>query len=366
MTATVRVCRTVSVGVNLCLTPTATDRAKGETSLAAMQNPDALNNVNGGSNGSSGSNSDTASIASGGGGGGGGAGSNGTVLDSASGGGGGGGNGGLPGGSTLKNNVIVFDVDQNFHIRYERFYKLADNAWEVYVGRFINAQQDGLFLFDRIKGNALLLSFGFNLFVAHKQTQSNLNSNWTVFSGDFSGSGRAQVLLYDPTTGDANIQVLSPALALTATKTYSTFGTNQVLYVGHFGLPTLSVMLYDPQAQQSTFIAFDSTLAIAHQVTVASWNQNYQVLIGSFLDRSRCLLTHTCLTGDDILVLNRQTGQIEQFVFSFGNLYQVYDNRSQPYDRTGAASQPRLITVDASVFSLLNTLSTSIRNEELY
>jgi hypothetical protein len=303
-------------------------------------------------------------------------GSGGTVLDSGGGGGGGGGgNGGLPGGPSLKPNVIVFDVNQNFSIKYERVYTLSDNAWEVYVGSIVSARQDGLFLYDRIQGNGLLLSFGFNLFVAHKQALSNLNSNWEVFTGDFAGasgsgtassSGSAQVLLYDPSSGDAEILVLSPALVVTDTKTYSNFSTNQVVYVGHFGLPTVSIMFYDPQAQQSTFVAFDSTLAVSHQVTVASWDQHYQVLVGAFLDRSRCLATHSCATGDDILVLNRQTGQMEQYVFSFGNQYSVYDNRSQPFDRTGVATQPTLVTVDASVFSLLDTLSTSIRNEELY
>ena len=310
-----------------------------------------------GGNGTSGA---SGTISSGGGGG---SGSSGAVLD---GGGGGSSNGGLPGGSSLKSNVIIFDVNRSFAIKYERFYTLADNAWEVYVGPIVSAQQDGLFLYDRIQGNGLLLSFGSNLFVAHKQALKNLNSNWEVFTGSFNGSSQAQVLLYDPSSGDAEALVLSPALVVTDTQTYASFSTNQVLYVGHFGLPTVSIMLYDPQVQQSTFVAFDTALAISHQVTVASWDQHYQVLVGAFIDRSRCLATHSCATGDDILVLNRQTGQMEQYVFSFGNQYSVYDNHSQPFDRKGVASQPALVTVDASVFSLLNTLSTSIRNEELY
>ncbi len=336
-----------------CHTPTP---GTGQPVLNPQQNPDGSLAPD-----SSGTGSSSSSLS---GGGGGGSGSSGAVLDG--GGGGGGGNGGLPGGTSLKSNVIVFDVNQNFGIKYERFYTLADNAWEVYVGPIVSVQQDGLFLYDRIQGNGLLLSFGFNLFVAHKQALKNLNSNWEVFTGSFNGSDQAQVLLYDPSSGDAEALVLSPALVVTDTKTYSSFSTNQVLYVGHFGLPMVSVMLYDPQVQQSTFVAFDSTLTISHQVTVTSWDQHYQVLIGAFIDRSRCLATHSCATGDDILVLNRQTGQIEQYVFSFGNQYPVYDNRSQPFDREGVASQPALVTVDASVFSLLNTLSTSIRNEELY
>ncbi|HLX39174.1 MAG TPA: CHAP domain-containing protein [Ktedonobacteraceae bacterium] len=336
-----------------CHTPTP---GSGQPVLNPQQNPDG--SLAPGSKGTS-SSSSTLS----GGGGGGGSGSSGSVLD---GGGGGSGNGGLPGSSSLKSNVIVFNVNQHFAIKYERFYTLADNAWEVYVGPIVSTQQDGLFLYDRIQGNGLLLSFGSTLFVAHKQTLNNLNSNWEVFTGSFSGSGQAQVLLYDPSSGDAEILVLSPALVVTNTQTYSSFSTNQVLYVGHFGLPTVSIMFYDPQVQQSTFVAFDATLAISHQVTVASWDQHYQVLVGAFIDRSRCLATHSCTTGDDILVLNRQTGQMEQYVFSFGNQYSVYDNHSQPFDRKGIASQPALVTVDASVFSLLNTLSTSIRNEELY
>ena len=68
---------------------------------------------------------------------------------------------------------------------------------------------------------------------------------------------QAQVLLYDPSSGDAEALVLSPALVVTDTKTYSSFSTNQVLYVGHFGLPMVSIMFYDPQVQQSTFVAFD-------------------------------------------------------------------------------------------------------------
>jgi len=105
---------------------------------------------------------------------------------------------------------------------------------------------------------------------------------------------------------------------------------------------------------------------LSHQVTVHSWDNHWQILIGSFLDRSRCLATNNCSTGDDILVLNRRTGQLEQFVFSFGNQYQVDDTRSQGFVRSRVAPMDSLTSIDASSYSLLTTLNTSIRGEELY
>ena len=125
-------------------------------------------------------------------------------------------------------------------------------------------------------------------------------------------------------------------------------------------------MLYDPQAIQTTFIAFDTTLMVTYQSTVPAWDNRWQILIGSFLDRSRCLTVHNCTTGDDILVLNRQTGRMEQYVFSFGTQYHVVDNRSQGYTRNEVAPVVNLTSVDASTFSLLTTLNTTIRAEELY
>jgi len=65
-------------------------------------------------------------------------------------------------------------------------------------------------------------------------------------------------------------------------------------------------------------------------------------------------------------VLNRSTGRIYQFVFTFGNQYKVYDNRSQSFLREGATSQPALTTVNASSIDLLTTLDTGITNQELY
>ena len=127
-----------------------------------------------------------------------------------------------------------------------------------------------------------------------------------------------------------------------------------------------STMLYDPQSGHSTFVAFDKSLAITQQTTVQSWGQQWQILVGAFLDRQRCLSNGNCSTGDDILVLNRKTGQIEQYVFSFGRKFQVYDNRSQAFMRRGVVSDTHLNQVDTTTFSLLTTLVTNIRDEELY
>jgi hypothetical protein len=231
---------------------------------------------------------------------------------------------------------------------------------------FVSSSQDGIFLFDRTIGEARLLSFDSNLHVSHYQPVHSLDANLEVHSGDFMGAGRSQVLLYNPITGDAQILILKSDLSVSKQVSFSSWGINQVLYVGHFGTPTLNVLLYDPQTAKSIFIAFDSSLAVAHQFTVSSWDNRWQVLIGDFLDRSRCLAEHNCSTGDDILVLNRQTGKMEQFVFSFGNQYRVIDNRSQGFVRTGVTTTASLKPIDTSTFSLLTTLSTSIRTEELY
>jgi len=267
---------------------------------------------------------------------------------------------------TLTANLLVLDFGRNFNVLHLQQYTLIDNSWEVYVGRFVNPNQDGIFLYDRFLGEARLLSFDARLQVTHNHGVHNLNGNWEVHSGDFQGSGRSQVLLYDPSSGDAQFLTFARDLSLSDQKMYSGWGTNQVLYVGHFGMPALSVMLYDPQAGQSTFMAFDAALDMTHQYTVQSWDQRWQVLIGAFLDRSHCLASYNCSTGDDILVLNRQTGQMSQYAFSFGNQFQVYDNRSQGFVRDGRATEDRLNVVDTTSFSLLTTLSTSIRDEELY
>src|SRR6266571_1480961 len=266
----------------------------------------------------------------------------------------------------LASNVIVLDFDQNFQVLHFQQYTLMDNNWEVYTGGFVNSNQDGLLLYDRVLREVRLLGFDSNLHITHNQPIHNVDGNWEVFSGDFKGAGRSQVLFYNPIGGNAQILTLKTDLSLADTKNYTGWGTNQVLYVGHFGAPTLSVMLYDPQAVLSIFLEFDNTLMVSHQVTVHSWDNHWQVLIGSFLDRSRCLASNNCSTGDDILVLNRRTGQLEQFVFSFGNQYQVDDTRSQGFVRSRVAPMDSLTSIDASSYSLLTTLNTSIRGEELY
>ena len=263
-------------------------------------------------------------------------------------------------------NVIVFSFNKNFSMNHQQQYTLWHDAWEVYVGRFANPHQDAIFLYDRIPGEARILDFNRQMVVSQYHEIHNLPGNWEVHSGNFNGSARAQVLLYDPGTGDAQFLGFGSDLSVVYQKSMSGWGTNQVLYVGHFGLSSLSVMLYNPQASQSTFIAFDKSLRVSYQYTISSWDQYSQVLVGAFLDRSRCLASHTCTSGDDILVLNRKTGQVKQYIFSFGNHFKVFDNRVQAFLRERAASIATLSTVDATSFSLMSTLDTGIHNEELY
>jgi len=263
-------------------------------------------------------------------------------------------------------NVIVLSFNQNFAIQQKQQYTLEDTSWEVYVGNFVSTNRAGLLLYDRLLGEVRLLSFDNNLHVVQYKALHSVDPNWEVHSGDFMGAGRDQVLVYNPTSGDAEIWVLKSDLSVASKQSYTGWGTNQVLYIGHFGTPTLNVMLYDPQAIQSTFYAFDVTLTVVHQYVVPSWDNRWQILIGSFLDRSRCLASHDCATGDDILVLDRQNGQIQQYIFNFGNQYQATDNRSQGFVRTGEAPSEVLSGIDASIFNLEATLNTTIRGEELY
>ncbi len=260
----------------------------------------------------------------------------------------------------------MLDFNQDFSVRHLQPYTLLQNYWEVYVGRFVNPKQDGVFLYDRTMGEARIMSFDTTLLLAHYQEIHNLVGNWEVYSGDFTGSGQAQVLLYDPSSGDGQFLTFAKDLSLSSQKSYTGWGKNLVLYAGHFGLPALSIMLYDPAAQQSTFIAFDTSLEIIHHYTVQSWDQHWQILVGSFLDRLRCLVSSSCTTGDDILVLDRQTGLIQQYVFSFGRQFKVYDNRIQAFLREGVVAAERVVSVDTTTFSVLATLDTTIKDEELY
>jgi CHAP domain len=263
-------------------------------------------------------------------------------------------------------NIKLLDFNSNFTIRDQQQYDLWHSSWEVYVGRFASSSQDGIFLFDRLLGAGRILDFDSHLHVNHSQTLHNLGGNWVVYTGNFMGSARAQLLLYDPSSGNARILVFAHDLSLASQKSYSKWGTDKVLYIGHFGTRTLSVMLYDSQHAESTFITFNSSLKIVQQYAVASWNQNWQILIGSFLDRSHCLLQANCSTTDDILVLNHKTGQMEQYSFSFGRTFKLYDNRLQSFERLGLTTDTHLTSLNTSSFSFVSILQTSIKNEELY
>lgn len=124
-------------------------------------------------------------------------------------------------------------------------------------------------------------------------------------------------------------------------------------------------MLYDPAAQQSTFLALNASLQITRKVTVQSWDQHWQILVGAFLDRSRCLARGNCTAGDDILVLDRRTGLMQQYAFSFEPQLSVYDNHMQALLREGEPAAEPGVSLD-SLFSVLSTLETNIRQEELY
>lgn len=268
--------------------------------------------------------------------------------------------------SGLTADIMLVSLTKNFTVGTTQTYSLWHNSWEVYIGRFVNANRDGVFLYDRISGEARVIEYSSNLSLARFQFLHNLGGNWEVHTGDFSGQGQAQILLYDPTTGDAQMLVLNNKLAVTSQIPYTNWGTGMVLYVGHFGLPTLSVMLYDPQHSQSTFMAFDMLLNVTHQAQVQSWGSGEQILIGSFLDHALCVEQHSCSNGDDILMLNRLTGLVQQYVFSFGNQFSVYDNRIQGFLRQGTASTISVFPVDSSLFSLLTSEESTIHNEELY
>jgi len=211
-----------------------------------------------------------------------------------------------------------------------------------------------------------LVAFSSRFTLEHFQFLHDLEGSWQVHTGDFAGEGQAQLLFYNTGTGDAQILKLKKDLSVASRVDFFDWGTGQVLYIGHFGLPALSVMLYDPQQAQSTFIALDGSFNISHQYTARSWGQSEQILVGSFLNRVTCLAQNTCGTGDDILVLDRTTGYIQQYVFSFGNQFGVFDNRAQGFIREGIAVSESVLPVDATLFSLFNSLGTAIHNEELY
>lgn len=268
--------------------------------------------------------------------------------------------------SGLSAEIRLISFTKNFTVGVNQDYSLWHNSWEVYIGRFLSPTHDGVFLYDRTVGEARLVGYSAKLQLAQFRFLHNLGGNWDVHTGNFNGQQQAQILLYDPGTGDAQMLTPKKDLSVETPITYATWGTGLVLYVGHFGLPTLSVMLYDPQLARSTFLAFDASLDIVHQAIVQTWDQNSQILVGAFLDRSLCLEQHTCASGDDILVLDRTTGLVEQYVFSFGNLFGVYDNRIQAYLRDGLMIEAKMFPVDASLFKLLTAEGSTIHGEELY
>ena len=265
----------------------------------------------------------------------------------------------------LTANAQILSFKSDLSVDVQQLYVNWHANWEVYVGRFSGPQQDGIFLYDRQVGEGRLFDFDQNLQVANFQEMHNLDSNWLVYSGDFTGSGRAQLLLYAPDSGNAQMLSFKPDLSQDQQQTYMDWGQNMVPYTGHFGTTTASsLMLYDPENAQSTFIEFDSSLNVSHQYTVKSWDQNWQILAGSFIDHNAC--RSNCGTGDDILVLNRKTGQLEEYAFSFGRKYQVFDNRLQPFMREGVASDFQIQSIDTSTFNVVTTFDTTIRDEELY
>ncbi len=268
--------------------------------------------------------------------------------------------------SGLTAEIFVMSFTNTFTVGVSHDYLLWHNSWEIYVGSFVGVNHDGLFLYDRNVGEGRLIEFSSTLALDHFQFLHNLGGDWEVHTGDFTAQGQAQILFYDTSAGIAQILVLNSDLGVTRQITYANWGTNMVLYVGHFGLPTLSIMLYDPQQAQSTFIALDSSLNISHQYTAQSWGQDEQILVGSFLDRTRCQAQTICGAGDDILVLNRASGEVQQYIFSFGNQFSIFDSRAQGFMREGIAAQENVLPVDSTLFSLFNSVDTSIRNEELY
>jgi hypothetical protein len=127
-------------------------------------------------------------------------------------------------------------------------------------------------------------------------------------------------------------------------------------------------MLYNQEEALSTFLLFDNTLQVAHQYTAKSWDKRWQILVGSFMDRSACQDQGECASGDDILVLNRETGQLQQYIFSFGRAFEVYDNRARAFERQGvkSTSGEYISARDTTIFTLASTLMTDIHNQELY
>ncbi len=263
-------------------------------------------------------------------------------------------------------NAVILDFNADLSVRHIQQYTQWHNSWEVYIGRFKNSTQDGVFLYDRGIGEARLLDFDDTMQISDYQEIHNLVGNWQVFNGDFNGSGRSQVLLYDPSQGNGKFLVFNSDLSLAREQSYSGWKVNDVFYVGHFGTDRMNAMLYDPQTGTSTFIVFNDSLKIMHLYTVQSWDQHWQILVGAFVDRAACSVDVNCAKDDNILVLNRRTGEMAQYSFTFGRQYQVVDNRSQAFARGNSDTDTHLLAVDTTTFKAVGTFTTTISGEELY
>lgn len=91
-------------------------------------------------------------------------------------------------------------------------YAFWHSFWGGYGGRLVNANQDGIFLYNRNVGETWLLSFTSYLQLAHFQFLQGLGDNWEVHTSDFTGQGHSHILCYDPSSGDARMLVLKQDL----------------------------------------------------------------------------------------------------------------------------------------------------------
>jgi hypothetical protein len=165
-------------------------------------------------------------------------------------------------------NAVILDFNADFSVRHIQQYTQWHNSWEVYIGRFKSATQDGIFLYDRSIGEARVMDFDDTMLINDYQEFHNLVGNWQIFSGDFNGSGRSQVMLYDPSQGRGGFLIFGPDLSLVQQYNYTGWKPNEVFYIGHFGTDRMNAMLYDPQEGTSTFIVFNNAFKITHLYTV--------------------------------------------------------------------------------------------------
>ena len=268
-------------------------------------------------------------------------------------------------------NVLLVNFDATGTPRIQRAYSLWNANWEFYTGHLTSLLHDDVFVYDRISGEGHLLLFDASLRVQHETLLHGLQGDWLLTMGDFIGVGTAQLFLYDPTQGTARMLAFAADGSLHTQQTYTHLGTHELVYVGHFGLPTMSVMLHDPTPGQSLFLSFDRHLDISHESRVQTWGTRWQILVGSFLPRTTTACADTldtapCSTHDDLLVLDRQTGQLTPFVVSLKQNASRFDPRVTAFERLRVAPTLPVQPVETSIVSLAATLETSIRNEEVY